>query len=263
MHRAVALTRSTKKEKAVVTPDWLRDSARAGKAAPCGDYAALRDLHDSSVIHCPDADCGSCDACGSSSPMPVRSPSPSESRKTDTEVRVSTDSTTPPSASTLDPMSPYACQRASPLVCPNQALVDELAVIRRSRELEGEDRSALSYQRAIAVRLLPSLLSESHHRHLFYILQVLKGENGLSVDACSLRRAVCVQRIRSASLRADRSKNCLTSARRSCPWYEGYLQLYRHLCSYVSPPRTFDRWCNGSTEDRSTKPVRLCPSIFP
>lgn len=39
----------------------------------------------------------------------------------------------------------------SPLICPNQTLVNELSVIRRSRELEGEERSALSYSRAIAV----------------------------------------------------------------------------------------------------------------
>ena len=48
-------------------------------------------------------------------------------------------------------MSRYACQRASPLVCPNQALVRELDVIRRSRALEGEERSSLSYQRAASV----------------------------------------------------------------------------------------------------------------
>lgn len=37
-----------------MTPDWLRDSAMAGHALPCGDYAALDDLHDDTVIHCPD-----------------------------------------------------------------------------------------------------------------------------------------------------------------------------------------------------------------
>ena len=47
--------------------------------------------------------------------------------------------------------SRYACQRASPLVCPNQALVRALDTIRQSRALEGEDRSALSYERAASV----------------------------------------------------------------------------------------------------------------
>lgn len=51
----------------------------------------------------------------------------------------------------LNYMSLYACQRASPLVCPNQDLARELDIIRQSRALEGEDRSALSYQRAISV----------------------------------------------------------------------------------------------------------------
>ncbi|KAK7691335.1 hypothetical protein QCA50_004729 [Cerrena zonata] len=46
--------------------------------------------------------------------------------------------------------SRYACQRASPLLCPNQELALELDIIRRSRALEGEERSALSYARAIS-----------------------------------------------------------------------------------------------------------------
>lgn len=52
--------------------------------------------------------------------------------------------------SRLDYKSKYACQRASPLVCPNQALAVELDIIKRSRALEGEERSALSYSRAIS-----------------------------------------------------------------------------------------------------------------
>lgn len=49
-------------------------------------------------------------------------------------------------------MSPYACARASPLVCPNQKLVTELEILRLSRELESKDINALAYARAIAVR---------------------------------------------------------------------------------------------------------------
>lgn len=45
----------------------------------------------------------------------------------------------------------FACQRESPLVCPNQELVEQLDVIRRTRELDVDWRSALSYARAIAV----------------------------------------------------------------------------------------------------------------
>lgn len=45
----------------------------------------------------------------------------------------------------------YSCLRPSPLVCPNQNLVKELDVIRRGRNVEGEERSVLSYSRAISV----------------------------------------------------------------------------------------------------------------
>ncbi|TFY63526.1 hypothetical protein EVJ58_g3189 [Rhodofomes roseus] len=51
----------------------------------------------------------------------------------------------------LDYTSRYSCQRASPLVCPNQDLVRELDIVHRSRAMEGEERSALSYERAISV----------------------------------------------------------------------------------------------------------------
>lgn len=59
----------------------------------------------------------------------------------------------PPLRTEVDRLSPtalYCAQRASPLICPNQKLVQALDIIRRSRELEGEARSALSYMRAIA-----------------------------------------------------------------------------------------------------------------
>lgn len=49
--------------------------------------------------------------------------------------------------------SRFACQRLSPLVCPNQALLQEIGVIKWSRHLEGNSRSALSYSRAISVSL--------------------------------------------------------------------------------------------------------------
>ncbi|KAH7101561.1 Nucleotidyltransferase [Auriculariales sp. MPI-PUGE-AT-0066] len=50
----------------------------------------------------------------------------------------------------FDSMSTYAVQRLHPLVCPNQGIIVDLGIMRRQRELEGEARSALSYQRAIA-----------------------------------------------------------------------------------------------------------------
>ncbi|EJD44828.1 hypothetical protein AURDEDRAFT_124929 [Auricularia subglabra TFB-10046 SS5] len=53
----------------------------------------------------------------------------------------------------LEKFSPKAGSsvlRLHPLVCPNQRLIEELAVIRNARKLEGEERSELSYSRAIA-----------------------------------------------------------------------------------------------------------------
>ena len=47
-----------------------------------------------------------------------------------------------------------ACQRESPLICPNQELVEQIDVLRCARELDMDWRSALSYARAIAVRSL-------------------------------------------------------------------------------------------------------------
>lgn len=46
--------------------------------------------------------------------------------------------------------SVFACQRHSPLVCPNQDLIGELLVIKRAREVDGDMRSMLSYARAIS-----------------------------------------------------------------------------------------------------------------
>lgn len=47
--------------------------------------------------------------------------------------------------------SRYACARAHPLICPNQALAIALNVLGRSRELEGLSVNALAYERAVAV----------------------------------------------------------------------------------------------------------------
>jgi DNA polymerase IV len=53
--------------------------------------------------------------------------------------------------SKLRPDSSTACQRACPLTCVNQGLVEALDIIRQNRYLEGEARSELSYMRAIGV----------------------------------------------------------------------------------------------------------------
>jgi DNA polymerase mu len=60
--------------------------------------------------------------------------------------------------SDLSPYAKLACQRESPLVCPNQELLGQLDVIRRARALDTDWRGALTYARAIAVGFLKSLL---------------------------------------------------------------------------------------------------------
>lgn len=48
--------------------------------------------------------------------------------------------------------SKFAVQRASPLICYNQDLLYQLAVIRDARFLDNDKRSFMSYTRAIGVR---------------------------------------------------------------------------------------------------------------
>ena len=58
---------------------------------------------------------------------------------------------TPSQHAELDYNARYSCQRASPLICPNQALAAELGILRLHRHLEGKAINALAYERAIAV----------------------------------------------------------------------------------------------------------------
>ncbi|KAI0800345.1 Nucleotidyltransferase [Fomes fomentarius] len=159
--------------KAVVTPEWLQDSIAHGGPLPCEDYVAVQDLHTTTAQHCPDCNYKPC-ACSDASVTPFATPrispaqlplpgGPSSPRKPSSTQRDTKAWDTKPSnllpanppiltsLEKLDYTSRYACQRPSPLVCPNQALVRELDIIRQSRMLECEERSALSYQRALTV----------------------------------------------------------------------------------------------------------------
>jgi DNA polymerase mu len=122
-----------------VTPQWLRNSVREGRPLPCGDYAALKELHDQTEESCPD-----CEDPPDSLPIEPH-PQPS--------VLYFPLALTPTSEKVKSNYAArYACTRASPLVCPNQALAAELGILQQSRELEGKAINALSYERAIAVR---------------------------------------------------------------------------------------------------------------
>ncbi|KAF9486019.1 DNA polymerase mu [Pholiota conissans] len=136
------------KQKPVLKPNWLRESAKQGRPVACGDFAALRELHNETVAHCPDAAVDD-----------VTSGESAASSQTSTAAKEAK-SPAPPPAPSVKPTDPrvfknwrsrYACERASPLVCPNQALAVELAVLNRAREMEGENMSALSYEKSVAI----------------------------------------------------------------------------------------------------------------
>lgn len=174
----------------MVTPQWLQDCASQKKPLPCEEYAAIQELRTETAKNCPDCNFASC-ACSDSdteadaphaeqtSQQSIRPSSPAHPLEAElhTELKhpvshaphedvLPTKSAAhvklpvvllppdPPIPTTLEKLnytSRYACQRASPLICPNQDLVRELDVMQRSRAMEGEERSVLSYERAVSV----------------------------------------------------------------------------------------------------------------
>ncbi|KAI0263865.1 hypothetical protein BC834DRAFT_885948 [Gloeopeniophorella convolvens] len=133
------------KTKALVTPDWLSDSVAKSRPLPCADYAALPALEETTAEHCPRSESPQDGASTKRTPYtsPRTSPAP-PSRLGPTPPAFLLSPSEPPPQAKLDHAARFSCARASPLVCVNQAL--------RSRALEGNERSALSYARAIAVR---------------------------------------------------------------------------------------------------------------
>ncbi|KAG6850855.1 hypothetical protein H0H93_007473 [Arthromyces matolae] len=121
---------SLAKQKAIVTPDWLHDSVAQQQMLPWRDYTALDELQEetekSTSIRSPKQES-------------VLGPSGVEIPSTDPKVF-------------SNHTARYACQRASPLVCPNQKLVVELGVLRMHRDFEGKAANALSYDRAISIK---------------------------------------------------------------------------------------------------------------
>ncbi|KAI5988094.1 hypothetical protein EDD15DRAFT_2172942 [Pisolithus albus] len=128
--------------KPIVSAEWLQNSVSSGFLLPCGDYAALRDLREETERWCPDKNQG--DAVAPEQPE-------LHARLQPPLFRDPEETLDPRDAAALDYTSRYSCQRGSPLTCPNQGLVRELDIIRRCRFVEGEERSMLSYARAIAV----------------------------------------------------------------------------------------------------------------
>lgn len=144
-----------------MTPNWLRDSKRAGRPLPCGEYAALPELEEETAKNCPDQECSGCDMPHSPSGNPGSHPT----NRNDPPFAVRPSLGFAPTVRPTDTAvfnnwgSKYAVQRASPLVCPNQGLVNELSILCRNRELEGLSQNALAYERAIGVCSLYELTS--------------------------------------------------------------------------------------------------------
>ncbi|KAF8161313.1 hypothetical protein B0H34DRAFT_840472 [Crassisporium funariophilum] len=144
---------SIAKQKAIVTPDWLRDSVKQNHPTACGDYAALEELHDETVKNCPEDDCGSSET--------VNASPKSSAKGLNIPPTYKVPIVKPTSARVFKNWaSKYACTRASPLVCINQALAVELGVLCRSRELEGLNVNALSYERVCGmIKSYPNLIT--------------------------------------------------------------------------------------------------------
>ncbi|KAH9915905.1 Nucleotidyltransferase [Fomitopsis serialis] len=156
------------KQKAIVTPQWLRDCVKQNKVLPCVDYAAIQELRTETEKNCPECNLAPC-LCGDSDSeveTPSNQPASSKHRPTkagleetqesDMHAKIPArllhpDPSIPTPLDKLNYASRYACRRASPLTCPNQELVRELDIVHRSRAMESEERNALSYQRAISV----------------------------------------------------------------------------------------------------------------
>ncbi|KAG2069658.1 Nucleotidyltransferase [Suillus decipiens] len=134
----------SQKTKAIVTPLWLRDSVKSGRPLPYGSYIAVHDLEledQTSRNHDTVQDTSS----GSSFLFP------SEAEKESFWQTEPDDPIDATEVKLLTHNAKYSCLRPSPLICPNQSLVEEIDVIRRGRNVEGEERSVLSYSRAISV----------------------------------------------------------------------------------------------------------------
>ncbi|KAI0251130.1 hypothetical protein BJV78DRAFT_489289 [Lactifluus subvellereus] len=153
------------KRKALVTPDWLRGSVAQGCLLPCADYAALSELKATTEKQCPRS--SSLSAKNPLSKSKSRSHSLLSPPRTTRTAHVDLAPPAfllplpvPPPPAKLDHTARFSCSRASPLVCVNQSLCSALEILRRSRALESNERSALSYARAIAaIKAFPRIIT--------------------------------------------------------------------------------------------------------
>ncbi|CAE6422650.1 unnamed protein product [Rhizoctonia solani] len=133
--------------KHIVSPQWLRACAQQNKLLPFSQFQTIKtaagDRRVSLTRTAVDTTPNSASA-GSSHPNPV---------------------------DPGDYKHPLSTHRRSPLVCPNQELCLELAILMKARFLEGESNSELSYSRAIAtIKAYPKVIKNAGDvRELPYI----------------------------------------------------------------------------------------------
>ena len=128
------------RQKAIVTPSWLHQSIKNGHPVEHGTFAAIRELHDDAVEDRPTNEAHEPDQINAPQRTTDLRPAYMEPKAKPTDPRVF-----------KNWAAKYACQRASPLVCVNQALAMELNVLTKSRELEGLSMNALSYEKTVGV----------------------------------------------------------------------------------------------------------------
>jgi hypothetical protein len=115
----------------VVEPGWLEKSAEANEMLPFDQYLAIPSLKPQAALPTAKVE-------------PTPASLPSGSRGSPIELSDTEDYH-------VTNMSKYCVQRKTPLICPNQELVAQFAVIRNARWLDKNETSNLSYARTIAV----------------------------------------------------------------------------------------------------------------
>ncbi|KAG8815000.1 hypothetical protein FRC17_000901 [Serendipita sp. 399] len=123
------ITWEAAQERPVVSPSWLKESAAANKLQDCNEHLAIEYLKPPVSLPKPRGHGHKLQGTGSK-----LSP-----------IELSDEENFNPAS-----MSRYCVERQTPLVCPNNDLVAQLAIVKRSRWLDGEDVKALAHSRTIA-----------------------------------------------------------------------------------------------------------------
>ncbi|KAG8893664.1 hypothetical protein FRC00_010197, partial [Tulasnella sp. 408] len=174
LQRHLNVDEAISRGKQIVTPQWLSDSVTKKTVLPFEQYYALKarthgqgdgssieSIRQSLEKERPQTPSEGSQFEGPSTPSIADHDPVANRQLTPTAFKPQSQPQTPPLSNsqkstsfgvrTKSDNSRFACQRLSPLVCPNQALLQELGVIKWSRHLEGNSRSALSYSRAISI----------------------------------------------------------------------------------------------------------------